>query len=85
MTRTQKTIDLNNKLKIVNIDGLKFKDNFGVFTISGWAFEIEDLGFVSYDGFTPYALTNKKTLQEILNQGGFLHYDTVIFVQPLNE
>ncbi len=73
------------KLTIVNIKGMKFagKDGYYMASKNAYAFETEK-GFYSDDGVYPYTPAGgKKALQVILDGGGFLNYDGVVFVQPM--
>ncbi len=73
------------KLIITNIKGLKFagKDGYYMASANTWAFKTEK-GFYSDDSVYPYTPAGgKKALQLILDGGGFLNYDGVTFVQPM--
>ena len=59
-------------MKIVKLNGQKFigKNKQGYYVVEGYALQ-DDMGFITFDGVTPYHPC-KKALQEIVNSGGFL-------------
>lgn len=74
------------KLEIVNIKGLKFEGENGYYMASktSWAFKTKH-GYLSNDGVFPYVPAGgKKALQSILDCGGYISYDGITFINPMN-
>lgn len=87
--RTPETIELNKKLEIVKIDhDYKFRksENVGIST-TGHCFYVEGKGYVAFEGdsvpYTPSGGIN--SLQNILDEGGFLYYDCLRFINPIHS
>ena len=80
--RSQRTIQINSELKIVRLKGnIKFLDVDGYYMPKGYCFKHPKMGFVSFDGVMPYMPQGgKNALKSILEQGGFLDYDTITFL-----
>lgn len=86
--RTIETKELNSKLVIVKIDhDYKFREEFDIVSTSGYCFYIEGKGYLAFnDDAIPYNPRGGiNALQSILNDGGFLHYDDIKFINPINE
>lgn len=86
--RTTVTIELNTKLEIVKIDhNYKFRKEFDIVSTSGYFFYIEGKGYLAFNGdVIPYNPRGKiNVLQNILNDGGFLYYDDIKFINPINK
>lgn len=86
--RTPETIALNAQLRIKSLKGLYFNTPRGLCRFSsGFALEIPGKGFVRFKHDAPGVPYTpcKKALQSIINDGGFIEYDSLAFVQPLNE
>lgn len=57
-------------MKIKKLDNYKFKDEIGTYIMSGYGLYVEGKGFVTLDGYKPYApIGGKRALQVILEQG----------------
>lgn len=81
-----KNIEINAGLKVVKLDGEKFKYKTGFYICEGFALKHEELGFVSFDGILPYRPHGgKKALTQILKDGGFLEFDTIKFLKPTQD
>lgn len=84
--RTADTIALNERLQIVRLDDLKFPTPNGYAQKRGWGLYIAGKGFVKFktdEGFVPYApIGGRKSLQSILDSGGFIDYDSIEFILP---
>lgn len=85
--RTPDTIALNERLQIVPLDDFTFDTPKGRATVRGWGFLIPGMGFVKFkhdkDGL-PYApCGGRKSLESIINDGGFISYDDLEFVNPV--
>ena len=87
--RTPETIELNSKLQIVKINSdYKFQDGEKIdFVRFGYCFYIEGKGYVAFEkDTTPYTpMGGINSLESILNDGGFLTYEGMKFMQPINE
>lgn len=85
-TRTADTIALNNRLQIVRLDDIKFPTPNGYAQQRGWGFYIAGKGFIKFkadQSFVPYApCGGKSALQSIIDDGGFLEYDSLEFILP---
>lgn len=84
-----KTRVLNSGLQIVDVSGKKFMINSTTgYIVSNrkFAFYIHGLGYLKFKNekeiYMP--LGGKKALQSIINMGGFLHYEDMDFVNPIN-
>ena len=82
--RTADTIALNARLQIVRLDQYEFDTPKGRATVRGWGFLIPGLGFVKFKhdaDAVPYApCGGKSALQSIIDDGGFVSYDDIEFV-----
>lgn len=89
ITRTADTIALNKRLQIVRLDDLKFPMPNGYAQQRGHGFYIAGKGFIKFkcdDTFVPYApCGGKAALQSIIDDGGFIEYDSLEFIQPIWE
>lgn len=86
--RTPETIVINNELKIVELTGkLKFKDSVGYTMPEGYCFMHPDKGYLAFAGNTmPYMpLGGKNALLNIQKDGGFLSFDDMAWVKPVEE
>lgn len=85
--RTADTIALNARLQIVRLDDFTFDTPKGHATVRGWGFLIPGMGFVKFkhdDDAIPYApCGGRKALESIINDGGFISYDDIEFVNPV--
>ena len=85
--RTADTIELNARLQIVRLDDFTFDTPKGRATVRGWGFLIPGMGFVKFkhdDDAIPYApCGGRKALESIINDGGFISYDDIEFVNPV--
>ena len=78
MERTLETVTTNNALEVVRLKGeLKFKHPLGYTRPSGYCFKHPVKGFYMPCG-------GKKALLSIIHSGGFLNFDNVVWLQPLN-
>lgn len=89
-TRTPETIALNAKLEIKALKGLYFNTHKGICRFTrGHALFIPGKGFVKFKHDTtavPYTpCGGKKALEAIIADGGFVDYDSLEFVNSLNE
>lgn len=89
-TRTPETIALNAKLEIRALKGLYFNTHKGMCRFSrGYAFFIPGKGFVKFKHektAVPYSpCGGKSALESIIRDGGFVDYDSLEFVNALNE
>jgi len=80
---------MNEQLIIVKLDSrtwFKVANNPGVrISITGHVFYIENRGYLAFkhDG-TPYnPIGGLKSLKSILETGGFIHFNDVEFMQPI--
>ncbi|PXV66841.1 hypothetical protein CLV62_104102 [Dysgonomonas alginatilytica] len=87
--RTSVTIELNNQLEIVQIDhDYKFQcSDKQAASVIGCCFYIEGKGYLAYENDnTPYTPRGGyDALKSILNDGGFLHYEGIKFINPIHE
>jgi hypothetical protein len=76
-------------LKIVNIKSKKFKmlDGKGYYITKGYAFlETENnkyIGFICDNGCPYNPKSGKKILQEILDAGGFIGFDRMLYIDEM--
>lgn len=87
MERTLETIAINNALEIVRLKGdTKFKHPLGFTLPAGYCFKHPEKGYFAFAGdTTPYIPRGgKKALLAIMQSGGFLNFDTAVWLQPLN-
>lgn len=82
-----RTLELNSKLQVKSIKGLKFKkaNKKGYIKTRGYALFIEGLGYIAMiDDEKPYCPTGgKKALNCIVESQGLEHYEAVNFVMPV--
>ena len=86
--RTPETIAINSELEIVKLTGnLKFKDSVGYTMPKGYCFMHPDKGYLAFAGNTmPYMpLGGKNALLNIQKDGGFLSFDDMAWVKPVEE
>ena len=86
--RTPETIVINNELEIVELTGnLKFKNSVGYTMPEGYCFMHPDKGYLAFAGNTmPYMpLGGKNALLNIQKDGGFLNFDDMAWVKPVEE
>ncbi len=87
MERDKTTKQLNAKLQIVRLDGLKFKAPLGTASTRGWGLYIEGKGYLKFkhdNDYVPYApCGGRKALESILAAGGLLNYDCIEFINPI--
>lgn len=86
--RTPETIAINSELEIVKLTGnLKFKDSVGYTMPEGYCFMHPDKGYLAFAGNTmPYMpLGGKNALLNIQKDGGFLSFDDMAWVKPVEE
>jgi len=82
--RTEVTIRINNELEIVELKEYVFKVEGDIVRLSGYAFLYPKRGYLSFksDMGRPYTpLGGRQALQEILDQGGLLSFDDVVWVR----
>lgn len=88
MERTSQTIALNARIQIVNLRNYQFQTPKGICTLRGWGMMIPGKGFIKFKHDelpVPYSpIGGKKALQSIMESGGFLEYDSLEFVNPIN-
>lgn len=85
--RTPETIAINNALKIVKLTGnVKFlsKDKKGYYIPSGYCFSHPEKGYFAFEGDeTPYIpVGGRKACKKIMEDGGFIDFDTAIWLKP---
>ncbi len=83
--RTPQTIALNAQLEIVRVDDLEFNTPKGRASVRGWALRIPGRGFIRFKHDTdmlPYT-PGRDALQKIIDDGGFIEYDSLAFVNPM--
>lgn len=85
INRTADTIALNERLQIVRLDNYEFITPKGRATVRGWGLLIPGMGFVKFKcDAVPYAPNGgKRALQSIINDGGFVSYDDLEFINPI--
>ena len=86
--RTPETIAINSELEIVKLTGnLKFKDSVGYTMPEGYCFMHPEKGYLAFAGNTmPYMpLGGKNALLNIQKDGGFLSFDDMAWVKPVEE
>lgn len=85
--RTLETIEINNALKIVKLTGdVKFlsKDKKGYYLPTGYCFLHPQKGYFAFErDETPYIpVGGRKALKSIMQDGGFIDFDTVVWLKP---
>lgn len=86
--RAPETIAINAALQIVRLKGdLKFlsKDKSGYYQPTGYCLLHPDKGYFAFAGDdTPYMPRGgKKALMQIMDKGGFIDFDTAVWLQPI--
>lgn len=85
--RTADTITLNERLQIVRLNDFKFDTPKGRATVRGWGLLIPGKGFVKFkcdaDALLYAPCGGRKALESIINDGGFISYDDIEFVNPV--
>jgi hypothetical protein len=79
------TQEINSKLQIVNIKGKRFSSPLGYYEITkGFALYVPELGYLAFQDCPdcPYS-PSRKALKEILEAGGMVHYDTIIWLKEM--
>lgn len=87
--RSKETRLFNSQLRIIDLKGYKFNTPKEICTFNkGWGLAILGKGFVKFKSEQlpiPYnPIGGKKALQSIIDAGGFIHYNDIEFVMPLN-
>lgn len=87
--RTPETIAINAALQIVRLKGdVKFlsKDGIGYYQPTGYCFLHPEKGYFAFAGDdTPYIPRGgKKVLLQIMDKGGFIDFDTAVWLQPIS-
>lgn len=87
--RTTETIAINAALQIVRLKGdVKFlsKDGIGYYQPTGYCFLHPEKGYFAFAGDdTPYIPRGgKKALLQIMDKGGFIDFDTAVWLQPIS-
>ncbi len=83
--RTPETIAINDQLQIVRLQNTKFQAPNGYWLLDGYALHHSELGYVSFDGKKPYQPNGgKATLQMVMDAGGFISFDDMYWVKPMN-
>ena len=85
--RKPETIATNNALKIVKLTGnVKFlsKDGKCYYLPSGFCFLHPEKGYFAFAGDeTPYIpVGGRKALKSIMQDGGFIDFDTAVWLKP---
>ncbi|AFM40470.1 hypothetical protein Desaci_1453 [Desulfosporosinus acidiphilus SJ4] len=82
------TEELNAKLQIVSMKGKRFKCPGGYCEFDrGFAFFVPGLGYLAFTDSKeiPYMPQGgREALESILEAGGMLDYETIIFIQEMN-
>lgn len=84
---TPETIAINNNLKIVKLTGdAKFlsRDKKGYYLPTGYCFFHPQKGYFAFAGDeTPYVpVGGRKALKIIMRDGGFIDFDTAVWLKP---
>ncbi|BFH18180.1 hypothetical protein J6TS7_29260 [Paenibacillus dendritiformis] len=80
------TVAINSKLKIVKLTNCRFsmKSMTGYYNVNGFALHHSQLGYVSFDGEVPYIPRGgEEALQSILDEGGFVEFNGMHWVQEI--
>lgn len=85
--RTPETIETNAALQIVKLEGnVKFlsKDRTGYYLPEGYCFLYPEKGYFAFAGEeVPYIPAGgRKALKSILSDGGFIDFDTAVWLKP---
>ncbi|MDN4090905.1 3-isopropylmalate dehydratase [Paenibacillus polymyxa] len=82
--RTPETIAINDQLQIVRLQNTKFQAPNGYWLLDGYALHHPSLGYVSFDGETPFQPGGgKATLQSVMDLGGFVSFEGMYLVKSL--
>lgn len=86
--RTPETVAINATLQIVRLKGdVKFlsKDGIGYYQPTGYCFMHPEKGYFAFAGDdTPYIPRGgKKALVQIMDKGGFINFDTAVWLKAL--
>lgn len=84
--RTQETTTINSSLSIVRLNGnVKFKAPLGYYAPYGYCFKHPVNGYLAFSGEeVPYIpCGGKKALTSIMESGGFLDFNTAVWLQPM--
>lgn len=76
--------EINSQLQIVKLDNARFRHQQGYVVVSGYTFKHPELGYVAFDcdNGKPYIpIGGRLALESILEQGGFVSFDRMSFVQ----
>ena len=89
LVHSKETLLFNSQLRIINLKGYKFNTPKGICEFnSGFGLAIMGKGFVKFKSEKspiPYnPIGGKKALQSIIDAGGFVHYNDIEFIMPLN-
>lgn len=82
---TAQAIELNKKIQVKQVNGLRFKvsDRIGYVCGKGYGFYIEGMGFIKFKSDnTIFTLAKKSTAASVANDG-FLEYDSLEFSLPM--
>ncbi|MGG1669990.1 3-isopropylmalate dehydratase [Paenibacillus sp. NRS-1783] len=83
--RTPETIEINDQLQIVRLQNTKFQELNGIWLLDGYALHHPELGYVSFDGKKPFQPGGgKATLQSVMDAGGFVSFEGMYWVKPIN-
>nr|DAL02842.1 MAG TPA: DNA mismatch repair protein [Caudoviricetes sp.] len=89
ITRTPETIEMNARLQLVRLDDFEFDTPKGRASVRGWGLLIPEMGFVKFkiddDGLPYTPCGGKKALQSIIDAGGFVDYNDLEFVKPVQS
>lgn len=77
---------INAALEIVKLEHQRFSVPGGYVQPTGHAFKHPQYGYLGFkDGKGPYnPIGGKKALEEILASGGFIHFEDMVWLQPIN-
>lgn len=78
--------EINKGLKIVKVSNKKFGFESAYCEHSGYCFKHDKYGFIAFeDSITPYSpCGGRKALKSILEAGGFVSFEGMKFVNPIN-
>jgi hypothetical protein len=75
---------INAKLKIVKLGHQTFRGAEGSFKPTGYALHHEELGYFAFEGDCPYRpVGGREALQSILDAGGFIDFDTSVWIREI--
>lgn len=84
--RSAETKAINAQLEIVKLNGERFAVPGGYMKPDGYCFRHPELGFLGFksDKPIPYRpIGGKNALQSILDDGGFLDFDSIVWFKPM--